>query len=72
MAGRKADGLPADLTRLARSLAHGAPEEGPPGAGEPGPNPFHWAAAELNREALDPLTLYASAAIVDRAGGAES
>ncbi|MEV5660526.1 tryptophan dimethylallyltransferase family protein [Streptomyces flaveolus] len=63
---------PADLTRLARLLAHGAVEEGQPQAGEHGPNAFHWAAAKLNREARDPLTLYVSAAIVDRASGAES
>jgi hypothetical protein len=62
---------PADLTRLARFLAHGAAEEGQPQTGEHGPNPFHWAAAKLNREARDPLTLYVSAATVDRASGAE-
>jgi hypothetical protein len=62
---------PADLTRLARFLAHGAAEEGQPQTGEHGPNPFHWAAAKLKREARDPLTLYVSAATVDRASGAE-
>jgi len=56
---------PQDLTRLARLIAHSGADE------QLGHNPFHWAAAKLNSTDPGPLTLYVSAAIVDRASRAE-
>ncbi|MFF3941443.1 tryptophan dimethylallyltransferase family protein [Streptomyces phaeofaciens] len=57
---------PAHLHRLAGFLTHSTPDDAP----GPAPNPFHWAATKLHRPAPAPLTLYAPAAVVDRASRA--
>ncbi|MFI9255752.1 tryptophan dimethylallyltransferase family protein [Streptomyces sp. NPDC053069] len=60
------------LTRLDRFLAHCAADGAHDRAERQLPNPFHWAAAKVNREVVGPLTLYVSAAVVDGASRAES